>query len=35
MPRLANPLTELQIRKAKPAAKAYFLADGNGLGLLC
>ena len=34
MPRLANPLTELQIRKAKPAAKPYALADGNGLSLL-
>jgi integrase len=34
MPRLATPLTELQIRKAKPAEKAYFLTDGNGLGLL-
>jgi integrase len=34
MPRLATPLTELQIRKAKSAEKAYFLADGNGLGLL-
>jgi integrase len=34
MPRLATPLTELQVRKAKPVQKAYFLADGNGLGLL-
>lgn len=31
MPRLATPLAELQIRKAKPADKAYFLPDGNGL----
>jgi integrase len=34
VPRLAAPLNELQIRKAKPAEKAYFLADGNGLTLL-
>jgi len=34
MPRLADPLTELQIRKAKAAAKAYTLSDGNGLSLL-
>jgi len=34
MPRLADPLTELQIRKAKAAAKAYALSDGNGLSLL-
>lgn len=33
MPRLAKPLTELQISKAKPTAKAYNLADGNGLFL--
>ncbi|TAL87615.1 MAG: DUF4102 domain-containing protein [Rhodanobacter sp.] len=33
MPRLATPLAELQIRKAKPADKAYFLPDGNGLVL--
>jgi len=34
MPRLAKSLTELQIRKAKPADEAYALADGNGLSLL-
>ena len=34
MPRLAAPLTELQVRKAKPTDKAYFLSDGNGLQLL-
>jgi integrase len=34
MPRLATPLAELQIRKAKPAEKPYFLPDGNGLVLL-
>lgn len=33
MPRLAAPLTELQIRKAKPKDQAYFLSDGNGLVL--
>lgn len=33
MPRLASPLTDLQVRKAKPAAQAYVLADGNGLSL--
>lgn len=33
MPRLANPLSDLQIRKAKPVDKAYFLPDGNGLVL--
>lgn len=34
MPRLANPLTELRVRNAKPAAKPYTLSDGNGLSLL-
>jgi len=34
MPKLATPLTELQISKAKPKPKAYSLADGNGLSLL-
>lgn len=33
MPRLAASLTELQIRKAKPEGKPYFLSDGNGLVL--
>lgn len=33
MPKLAKPLTELQISKAKPKPKAYNLADGNGLHL--
>ena len=33
MPRLAASLTELQIRKAKPRDKPYFLSDGNGLVL--
>ena len=31
MPRLATPLTELQISKAKAKVKAYTLSDGNGL----
>ncbi|MDE2248754.1 MAG: DUF4102 domain-containing protein [Xanthomonadaceae bacterium] len=34
MPRLAKPLTELQIAKAKPKAKPYTLPDGNGLFLM-
>ena len=34
MPKLATPLTELQISKARPKPKAYPLADGNGLTLL-
>lgn len=33
MPRLATPLTDLQVSKAKPKAKPYTLADGNGLYL--
>lgn len=33
MPRHANPLNDLQVRKAKPQAKRYTLADGNGLYL--
>jgi integrase len=33
MPRLAASLTELQIRKARPKDKPYFLSDGNGLVL--
>jgi integrase len=34
MPRLAKPLTELQISKARAKAKPYSLADGNGLYLM-
>jgi integrase len=34
MPRLADPLTELRVRNAKPAAKPFTLSDGNGLSLL-
>jgi hypothetical protein len=33
MPRLAKPLSALQIEKAKPRDKPYTLADGNGLYL--
>ncbi|MCA3858226.1 MAG: DUF4102 domain-containing protein, partial [Burkholderia sp.] len=33
MPKRATPLTEMQIRKAKPAKKPYRLADGKGLYL--
>jgi hypothetical protein len=33
MPKLAKPLTELQVSKAKPRDRAYTLADGNGLYL--
>ena len=34
MPKLAQPLTEAQISKAKAKAKTYTLADGNGLYLM-
>ncbi|ABB09297.1 Arm DNA-binding domain-containing protein [Burkholderia lata] len=33
MPKRATPLTEMQIRKAKPTEKPYRLADGKGLYL--
>lgn len=33
MPRLSAALTDLQIRRAQPANKPYFLPDGNGLVL--
>ncbi|MBN3847918.1 DUF4102 domain-containing protein [Paraburkholderia sp. Ac-20342] len=33
MPKQIAPLTELQIRKAKPAEQPYRLADGKGLYL--
>lgn len=33
MPRLATPLTELQVRNARPRTSLYRLADGNGLYL--
>lgn len=34
MPKLAVPLSELQVRKAKTQGKPYSLSDGNGLSLL-
>jgi len=33
MPKPTAPLTEMQVRKAKPADKPYRLADGKGLYL--
>lgn len=33
MPKLATPLTDLQVRTAKPKEKAYTLADGDGMYL--
>ncbi|MGB1848219.1 MAG: integrase arm-type DNA-binding domain-containing protein, partial [Pseudohongiellaceae bacterium] len=33
MPRIAKPLTDTQIRNAKPKSKEYNLADGQGLYL--
>jgi integrase len=33
MPRLAKPLTDTQVRTAKPRAKTYTLADGGGMYL--
>lgn len=33
MPRHADPLNDLQVRRAKPKAQRYTLADGNGLYL--
>ena len=33
MPKLASPLTDTQIRKAKPREKLYRLSDGNGLSI--
>lgn len=34
MPKLATPLTDIQVRTAKPKEKPYKLADGGGLHLL-
>ena len=31
MPKIVNPLTDIQIRNAKPKDKPYKLADGGGL----
>lgn len=33
MPKLATPLTDIQVRNAKPKDKTYTLADGNGMYL--
>ena len=33
MPKLANPITDLQIKRAKPSAKLQKLSDGAGLYL--
>lgn len=33
MPRLVSPLTDMQVKNAKPKDKAYKLADGGGLYL--
>lgn len=33
MPRLVAPLTDVQVKDAKPKDKAYELADGGGLYL--
>ncbi|MDL2355323.1 MAG: integrase arm-type DNA-binding domain-containing protein [Pseudomonadota bacterium] len=33
MPKLATPLTDIQVRNAKPKSKAYTLADGGGMYL--
>lgn len=33
MPKIASPLTDTQIRKAKPREKLYRLSDGNGLSI--
>jgi len=34
MPKLVTPLTDIQVRNAKPKDKAYKLADGAGMYLL-
>lgn len=33
MPKIATPLTDIQIKNAKPKEKAYKLADGGGMYL--
>jgi hypothetical protein len=33
MPKLATPLTDIQVRNAKPRGKTYTLADGDGMYL--
>lgn len=34
MSRIVKPLTDKQIREAKPKDKDYKLTDGDGLGLI-
>jgi hypothetical protein len=34
MPKIATPLTETQVRLAKPTEKPYKLTDGGGIYLL-
>jgi hypothetical protein len=31
MPKLAKPLTDIQVKSAKPKEKPYTLADGGGM----
>ncbi|WP_428717102.1 integrase arm-type DNA-binding domain-containing protein [Undibacterium curvum] len=33
MPKLATPLTDIQVKNSKPKEKTWTLADGNGLYL--
>lgn len=33
MPKLATPLTDIQVKRAKPLDKTYTLADGGGMYL--
>lgn len=33
MPKLATPLTDIQVKSAKPKDKTYTLADGKGMYL--
>jgi hypothetical protein len=33
MPRIRKPLTDTQVKQAKPKAKEYNLVDGGGLAL--
>ena len=34
MPKLATPLTDIQVKNSKPKASPYRLTDGGGLYLL-
>jgi hypothetical protein len=33
MPKIVKPLTDTEIKKAKPSKKQYNLSDGQGLSL--